>query len=265
MGSEMCIRDRVTKRLLRKIEKEKDRLTEALGSQQFARLVERLGLSPGALTSGWLWFLPRRDRPELFDQQESFFYSRDQVAFLLGGNGSGKTEVAAAKVGRFLVSWQEPPRRDTPFWIVSNSYQQVCAVCWQEKLFGRQFIPHDCIDWSRVRWLAPAQNWPLVVPLRPWPNGNNWVLEFKSYEQGRRQLQARSIGGFWLSEQFTWDVFQEVLRGCREYMFPGGQIAEFTPVDPELCSHLEEILDNLPAGWGVYRLNTECNLSLIHI
>jgi len=214
-----------------------------------------------AAGTAFLEFRPREDRPDLFDQQTAFYESRDAVAFLLGGNASGKTEAAAAKAARFLLRDQPPPRRDTPFWIVSNTYEQVCSVCWGEKLHGRRHIPDCEVDWSRVRWLNSSLGWPMQVPLKPWPGRPeaNWLLELKSYEQGRKHLQARSIGGFWLSEQFTWDVFQEVLRGCREYMFPGGQIAEFTPIDPELCIELERLWDDPPAGWGFYRLNTQRN------
>jgi hypothetical protein len=102
---------------------------------------------------------------------------------------------------------------------------------------------------------------PYSVPLKPWPGlpGKNWHLQFKSYKQGRRAMQAKSIGGFWFSEQFPLSIFLEVLRGCREYMFPGGQFAEFTPIDPELCMWVEKIMDKPPAGWKFYRANTECN------
>lgn len=227
--------------------------------------LERMMLSDpdlyAQLAASFWSFQPRPDRPELFDEQTSFFKSRDAVAFLLGGNGSGKTEAAAAKVAHFLLQDQPAPRRDTPFWVVSNTYYQVCAVCWGEKLHGKQYIPDGDVDWDRVRWISQAEGWPRSVPLKPWVGRpeTNWVLEFHSYEQGRKHLQARSIGGFWLSEQFTWDVFQEVLRGCRDYMFLGGQVAEFTPIDPELCLELEKLLDDWPKDWGLYRLNTELN------
>jgi hypothetical protein len=72
-------------------------------------------------------------------------------------------------------------------------------------------------------------------------------------------MQARSIGGFWFSEQFPLAIFLEVLRGCREYMFAGGQFAEFTPIDPELCMWVEKVMEKPPEGWRFYRANTECN------
>lgn len=208
-------------------------------------------------------FVPRPDDPANFDQQASFCYNRDPVSFLIGGNAAGTTEAAAFKTALFVLQQQEPPRPDTPFWILSNTYQQTCATCWQEKLLGHGHIPESEIDFDRISWISRGKGWPERVPLKPWTRGskNNWCLEFKSYGQGRQALQARSIGGFWFSEQFPADVFLEVLRGCREYMFPGGQFCEFTPIDPVLCVWVEKIMENPPKGWKFYRANTQKNKS----
>lgn len=211
-----------------------------------------------AAQSAWTTWTPRPDRPEEFDQQAGFVEAKDKVSFALGGNGSGKTAAAAKKCARFLIS-TPPPRKDTPFWIIAKTYYQVCAVCWGEKLGGQQFLPKAAVDWPNVTYYDVKRRWPLYVPLKPHANGNNWVIEFKSYEQGRENMQARSIGGFWFSEQFPWELFVEVLRGCRDYMFPGGQFCEFTPIDPELCMAMENIQENMPKGFNVYRLNTELN------
>jgi len=152
-----------------------------------------------------------------------------------------------------------PPRPDTPFWIISEQYYQSCSVCWKEKLCDQQFLPPVNVDWDRIVWYKPDLGWPFYVPLKKDALGNNWMLEFKSFGQGRAAMQARSIGGFWFSEQFPWDLFIETLRGCRDYMFRGGQFAEFTPIDPELCVAIEKQLDNPPAGWTFYRLNVDEN------
>jgi hypothetical protein len=173
-------------------------------------------------------------------------------------HNSGKTSASALKCAKFLLNTR-PPRPDTPFWIISEQYYQACSVCWKEKLCDQHFLPPCNVDWPRIQWYRPQLQWPFIVPLKPDVYGNNWMLEFKSFGQGRAAMQARSIGGFWFSEQFPWELFIETLRGCRDYMFPGGQFAEFTPVDPELCIAIERQLDHPPHGWRFYRLNVDEN------
>lgn len=211
------------------------------------------------LESSLYTFEPRPDRPEIHDEQAGFVASRSKVSICRGGTGSGKTEAAAQKTARFLLWDQAPPRFDTPFWVVSDSYQQVMEICWKEKL--ARIIPRDCVDWARIQWFKPDQEWPFRVPLKPWP-GNphaNWVLEFKSIEQGRGKLQGRSIGGFWFSEQFPFEIFEECLGRCRDYWFDGGQIAEFTPLDPNLSAEFEIREDDPPVDWQFFRLNSQSN------
>lgn len=182
------------------------------------------------------------------------------------------TEVALAKVAMFLTDqehWPPPPRYDTPFWIIGASYDQVINACWKEKLFGHVHLPIGEIDWGRIRWYDPKAGLPLRVPLKSPAGspGRNWVIEFKSYDQGRDQMQARAIGGFLFTEQFPWGLLEEVLRGCREYNFPGSKLCEFTPVDPALSIELEELIeeDRLPEGWAIYRANTECAMEAGHV
>jgi len=215
------------------------------------------------VNDSWFNFVPRPDDPANFDEQHAFVYNRDTVSFAIGGNAAGTTESSAFKCAEFLLRQQPPPRANTPFWIISNTYEQVCGVCWDEKLSGHGHIPECEVDWDNVRWLSKKDGWPASVPLKPWPGrpGKNWKIEFKSYEQGRRALQARSIGGFWFSEQFPLSLFLETLRGCREYMFPGGQFCEFTPIEPDLCLWVEKVMDEPPPGWAFYRQNTAANVS----
>ena len=217
-------------------------------------------------------FVPRPDQPDRYDQQTAFYNSRTNgVAWLIGGNGAGTTEVSLAKVARFLLE-TPPPRHDTPFWIISASYEMVCKACWKEKLNprgGHGHIPEEEVDWERIRWYKPNQGWPFEVPLKPHPDrpGKNWSISFKSYKQGRSQLQAEAIGGFLFVEQFEWGLLEEVLRGCREYSFPGSKLCEFTPIDPNLSIEIEDMIDNdrLPPGWEVYRANTECAMEAGHV
>lgn len=133
---------------------------------------------------------------------------------------------------------------------------------WAEKLDGQGFLPPRVVDWNNITWRDRKQNWPEVVPLVRHSNGNNWRLEFRSYGQGWKSQQARSIGGFYFSEQVDWKIYLEVLRGCREHMFPGGQFLEFTPLQPDLCFELEKLMDKAPKGYGFYRMNTDQNVNV---
>ena len=208
-------------------------------------------------------FEPRPDQPERYDQQTAFMNSSHSgVTFCLGGNGSGTSTCGLAKAVRFMMH-TEAPRKDTPFWIVAENYEQVCNVAWKEKLHQQGHIDPNVVDWERIQWYRPNMDWPFKVPLKPRPGGNpskNWVIALKSYAQGRASMQGESIGGFLLIEQFPWGILEEILRGCREYSFSGNKLCEFTPVSPQLSVELRDMEENgtLPPTWGVYRCNTEC-------
>jgi hypothetical protein len=229
-----------------------------MGRDRFVRTIEQL---LGQAKYGLFGFRPRPDNVAEGDQQWSFVHNRDRVAIFLKGNAAGGTEAAAYKTALFVLRQQQPPRPDTPFWIISNKYDQCIRVCWLEKLYGHGYIPDCEIQWDRVEWKSEAGRRPASVPLKPWPGRGdaNWVLEFKSYGEGREMMQATSIGGFWFSEQFPWPIFTEVFRGCRDYLFPGGQFCEFTPIDPDLCAQIQEILDHPRPGWRIYPGNTRSN------
>ena len=233
-------------------------MTLLLDNPAIRLTVEKLVEFP---TLGLLNFHARPDNPELGDQQNGYLKDRNKVSFFQKGNASGGTTASAMKLAEFVLRGQPPPRHDTPFWIISEDYDLCVDTCWKEKLYGQGFIPECEIDRPRIEWLSRAGDRPSRVPLKPWPGrrGKNWVLEFKSYGQRRQAMQAASIGGFWFCEQFPWDIFTEVLRGCRDYMFPGGQFCEFTPIDPGLCKRMQEIIDHPREGWKVYRGNTYCN------
>lgn len=210
-------------------------------------------------------FEPRADQPEKFDQQTAFVDSQSKVSVCMGGTGSGKTECAAQKAARFMLWTQKPPREDTPFMVVSDTYRQVGNICWKEKL--SRIIPSEQIDWERCEWYRPKQRLPFVVNLKPWPGAKaNWSIEFRSVDQGREHFQGRSIGGFWISEQCEPDVVEELYGRLRDYYFDGSAFIEFTPLDPDLSIAMEEKYDLWLSGelpdWSFFRLNTELNTAI---
>lgn len=214
-------------------------------------------------------FQARPDNPNNYDEQTAFLKSEHAgVTFLLGGNGAGTTTLALRKVADFCLE-TEPPRRDTPFWIIAESYEQTMNICWKEKLHQLGHLPPNEIDYERIHWYKPKNDWPFSVPLKPWKGlpGKNWRLVFKSYEQGRGKMQGESIGGFLFVEQFPWELLNEVMRGCREYSFVGNKLAEFTPVNPIMSMPLQEMEEGntLPPTWKIYRANTECARDAGHV
>lgn len=212
-------------------------------------------------------FVPRPDDIANFDEQHSFITNQDRgVAWHIGGNASGTTEAACCKISRFVLNKQPPPRKNTPFWIVGPSYEQTIESCWCEKLEGHGHIPESEIDRSHMTWYDRRKNQPFTIPLKPWPGHNpdhNWRLEFKSYEQGRDQMQARALGGYCFIEQFPHELLIEVHRGTRETNYPGSRFCEFTPIDPAKNIEIQEMIENddLPDGWAVYRSNTRKNMA----
>jgi hypothetical protein len=217
-----------------------------------------------------LW-KPRRDDPERYDEQTACYNSRHSgVTFLIGGNGAGTSETMLAKVADFVFHQQEAPRHDTPFWIISATYDKVCRIAWKEKLFGHGHIPEAEIDRPRIVWKSEKEGEPFSVPLKPWVGGHphhNWRLHFMSYEQGIFGFSGESIGGFLFIEQFPWSILTEVLRGCREYAFVGNKLAEFTPIEPGLSDELEEMDTDgrLLPDWAIYHANTLCALEHGHV
>ncbi len=215
-------------------------------------------------------FEPRPDKISQGDEQTGFYESNKLVSIAIGGNGSGKTFVAAQKVAEFLRT-TPPPFKDTPFWIISNTYEQVCSTAWFQKL--KNILPAEWVDTDRISWYNTNRQWPFSVPLHPQKPGTdkNWIIEFKSYEQGRELMQAAAIGGAWFTEQFPYDVFEEVLRGVRECAFPGSIICEQTPIDPEKAIRLQEIYQHWTVGderfknWSFYHLNTESAMNAGHV
>lgn len=226
------------------------------------KLAEYLGYlqQPGGLRS----FKPRPDDPENRDEQEGFFKGQDYLAFCIGGNASGTSTVSAAKAANFMLRQQAPPRKNTPFWVVSNTYENTCNVCWGEKLDGMGFIPR--CEVHKVVYHNATRNQPSAVVLKPWPKergghpNKNWVIEFKTFKQSWGALMGASIGGFWFSESFPTLLLSETLVRCRDYQFKGGKFCEFTPLDPWLSLEIQKMLERAPETWRIYRCNTLKNL-----
>lgn len=225
-------------------------LIQAVYDSDDAELQELLYL---ATSHPYYTFEPRPDCPDEFDEQTGFIDDRrSKFCVLLGGTGSGKTAAAAVKTARYVLE-NPPPRDRCPFWIIGETYDQICQAAWVEKL--SQLIPSSEIH-SYV-WYRSGRRWPYAVLLRrPEPDRRNeigWILEFKSYEQGFQGMKAVSIGGYWCNEEIPFHLVFEIQGRCRDYDSPGW--ADFTPVE---CRDPEWPLayDDPPPGWKFYHLNS---------
>jgi hypothetical protein len=196
-------------------------------------------------------FEPRPDSPGDYDEQTSFLDDwESDFAILLGGNGSGKTVVAAQKTARYVLT-RPPQRPRLQFWIIGEKLDQVGAVCWGEKL--SRVIPESCI--LDISWHDSKAQYPKAVFLKhPTIKGEvGWILQFKSYEQGVGSMKAHSIGGFWCNEEIPYSMVFEIQARCRDYGSPGW--ADFTPIE---CKGTEwpDAYEKPPEGWKFYHLNT---------
>ncbi len=201
-------------------------------------------------------FIPRPNKPEEYDEQSAFLDSKSKCCILLGGTGSGKTIAAAMKTSRYVLE-VPPPRPYCPFWIIGETYDLTCQVCWLEKL--STLIPENVI--LDVDWYKEKRQWPFAVILghpeditKP-----GWVLEFKSYAQGRQRMQAASIGGYWCNEEIPLEILQEIQGRTRDYDSPGW--CDFTPVDMKNSDWID-MYDETPVGWKFFHLNVELNDAL---
>lgn len=184
-------------------------------------------------------------RPLPKGNQRAFIESKSLIQCILGGNASGKSQTAAYKVARQIL-FTKPPRKGCPFWVISQSYEMVCGTAWSEKL--KPLIPANKIAWTS--WHNKARDWPSAAGLT-----NGWVLEFKSWEQGRDAFQARSIGGAWFDEQFPQDIFIETFARTRDYSSP--IYVSLTPINPD--PFLQEQYDGSAADWEFFSLDLEDN------
>ena len=204
-------------------------------------------------------FEPRPDDPVNFDEQSRFVTDDfDGIKVCIAGNAAGKSESAAFAVAKFLVE-NEPPRDLCPFFVVSQSFE-MCGAIYQEKLhkYLKKFI-------QSVRWRNINRQFPAEVILEPHENGNRWVIDFRSYEQGRQQFQAVSIAGFWCDEQCPMEVLVEIYMRCRDYDFSNNKFYVFTPLMPDY--EIEDLYKRrnepeVAQSYRFYRQNTMKNTFL---
>lgn len=214
-------------------------------------------------THPYFAFEPRPDNPAAGDQQTGFLESQAFTTVALGGTGSGKSYIGSQRAIKFLCEDQRPPIKDTPFFVIADNLEESSKACWAQKL--HDLLPREWVDWDRITWRSAKMNFPRIVPLRPWQDDpkTNWAIYFCGYTQDRKAFQAIAAGGAWFTEQFPYDIYEEVVGRMRQWMFNGALWLEFTPLDPTDSVKVQELYEKWTRGeldedqWSFYRLNTE--------
>lgn len=172
-------------------------------------------------------------------------------------NGSGKSYCSAIKVARFLLN-TPPPCPNAQYWVVSQSYEICCGVCWGQHL--SQMITPDYIE--DIQWYSRAKNWAQSVVMKKHTNGNNWLISFKSSDAERKRLQGFSLVGYWVDELVEFPILTEIMSRCRDFDYPGCKIWSLTPLEP--APELEKLYKerHKHPQWKFYRFNTVCNTDI---
>lgn len=205
-------------------------------------------------------YQPRPDNLEPpIDEQTSFCDSEfDGLNCILAGNSSGKTYSTAWRVATFVLN-TEPPEPMTPFWVCSKNMEEVCRNCWSQNL--STFLTEEYIQ--DVHWYSQKVGWPRAVVLKPNAKGNNFVIEFKSYDQGRKRFEGANIAGFWCDEQIPLTLLSEIITRCRKWNYPGSKFYSLTPLEPD--PDLEAVYAEKKPSWKFFRFSTQRAIDAGHV
>lgn len=143
---------------------------------------------------------------------------RKMLRFFFGGNRTGKTIAGGAEVAFHLTgqypAWWPGKRFDGPIrcWVCSETGEVVRDVAQKVLLgnpgdLGGGLIPKEFIGRVTMRrGIADA-----VDSVRVRHKSGRWsLLQFKSYDQGRRKFQGTSRHVVWCDEEPPKDVFDEI-------------------------------------------------------
>lgn len=146
---------------------------------------------------------------------------------LMAGNRNGKTYCGAAEFAMHLTGkypdWWLGRRWDRPIeaWAGSDTgntcrdivQNELCGTPGVRDLQGTGMIPKDCVDWdkgvSMARGVADLYD---MISVKHFTNGvfdGMSICHFKTYEQGRKKWQGKSIDLIWCDEEPDEDIYSE--------------------------------------------------------
>jgi phage terminase large subunit-like protein len=176
-----------------------------------------------------------------YAKQQEFHANGDgyRERLFMAANQSGKTysgayEVAMHATGRYPDWWKGRRFPRATRWIVGSESAELTRKGQQRLLlgppelrdeWGTGSIPHDClVDTSTRQGVADAVASCIVKHV----SGENSVIQFNSYDQGRTKWQADTVDGVWLDEEPPMSIYSEALTRTNA---TGGMVfVTFTPL-----------------------------------
>ena len=219
---------------------------------------EDYALAEAYIKEPFLRFQPRPDRPDIGDEMDSFINEEvEGIKCLLAGNAAGKTYSAVWLFTRELLT-KKPPQPNTPVWIISQTLAMTGAIYAQALSL---LLPKELLSKATIRWRT-AGLYPESIVLPKDADGNNWLIQFFSYDMGRQAIQASNVFMCLLDEQCPQSIMEEVLARLRTWWHPNCCIYSLTPLAPD--PYLQNVYEHrhdpeVSQLWHFYRLNTLCN------
>lgn len=157
----------------------------------------------------------------------------------MAANQSGKTfsgafEVAMHTTGRYPAWWTGRRFPRATRWMIGSESAELTRKGQQRLLigppelreeWGTGAIPHDCLlDTSARQGVADAVASCVVKHV----SGEQSVIQFNSYDQGRTKWQADTVDGVWLDEEPPMSIYSEALT--RTNATAGVVFVTFTPL-----------------------------------
>lgn len=157
---------------------------------------------------------------------------------LLGGNGTGKTELGAYiatchATGQY-PDWWDGWRLDRParIWVAGDTKETVRDII-QRKLvgdagaYGTGMVPADKLGKIVLRQNGNGSiDWAAVKHV----SGGWSRIGFKSYDQRRESFQGVEQDFIWLDEECPPDIYQECIQRFRGSSAEGRLLLTFTPL-----------------------------------
>lgn len=196
-------------------------------------------------------------RRELYPKQMDFFRAgvQHRERLLLAANRVGKTEgVGAYEITLHATGeypeWWPGYRFDRPvsIWACGDTAKTVRDIIQQKTLGPKEAPGTGMFPADSIIHTVPKAGVPDAIEiayLRHYPSGKNSIINFKSYDQGRKSFQGTHQDIIWLDEEPPMEIYTEsLLRTMDTGDGPGLILCTFTPIQ----GLTELVLEFLPGG-----------------